>query len=317
MSCTIKPLFKPLSMANACLVSLPSSFSTRASSYPKFQLLFSSSSIVPKSLSLKKTSRSSPLVAYVAQTSDWSQEDITTLVKEEVEEEEEGDEQSSWENEGSDVGESASEEEEEGSGEVGGVFFQEPSEDAKVFVGNLSYDVDSEKLAQLFDQAGVVEVAEVIYNRETDQSRGFGFVTMSSVAEAEKAVEMFNRYEIDGRLLTVNKAAPRGSKPERAPRSSFPSSGSSFGQPSNKIYVGNLPWSVDSDRLQQVFSKYGKVLDARVVIDRETGRSRGFGFVSMSNEDEQNEAITNLDGQSLDGRAIRANVAEERPRRGF
>ncbi|CAL5368333.1 unnamed protein product [Camellia sinensis] len=72
--------------------------------------------------------------------------------------------------------------------------YPEPSEEAKIFVGNLPYDIDSEKLAQLFDQAGIVEIAEVIYNRETDQSRGFGFVTMSTVEEAEKAVEMFHRY---------------------------------------------------------------------------------------------------------------------------
>lgn len=184
--------------------------------------------------------------------------------------------------------------------------YVEPSEEAKVFVGNLPYEVDSEKLAQIFEQAGVVEISEVIYNRETDQSRGFGFVTMSTVEEAEKAVEMFNRYELNGRLLTVNKAAPRGSQPERPPR---------VFEPTYRIYAGNLPWSVDDERLEEMFSEYGKVVSARVVSDRETGRSRGFGFVIMSSESEMNDAIANLDGQNLDGRAIRVNAAEERPRR--
>ncbi|CAN6179981.1 unnamed protein product [Urochloa humidicola] len=194
--------------------------------------------------------------------------------------------------------------------EVGG--YVEPPEEAKVYVGNLPYDVDSERLAQLFEQAGVVEVAEVIYNRETDQSRGFGFVTMSTIEEAEKAVEMFHRYDVNGRLLTVNKAAPRGSRVERPPRQQFGSS-SSF-----RIYVGNLPWQVDDSRLVQMFSEHGKVVDARVVYDRETGRSRGFGFVTMATQDELDDAIAALDGQSLDGRALRVNVAEERPpRRGF
>lgn len=183
--------------------------------------------------------------------------------------------------------------------------YQEPPEDAKVFVGNLPYDVDSEKLAQLFEQAGVVEIAEVIYNRDTDQSRGFGFVTMSTVEEAEKAVELFHRYDLNGRFLTVNKAAPRGSRPERTPRVFEPA----------RIYVGNLPWDVDDARLEQVFSEHGKVVNARVVYDRDSGRSRGFGFVTMSSESEMNDAIANLDGQSLEGRAIRVNVAEERPRR--
>ncbi|CAO2174156.1 unnamed protein product [Urochloa humidicola] len=189
--------------------------------------------------------------------------------------------------------------------------YVEPPEEAKVYVGNLPYDVDSERLAQLFEQAGVVEVAEVIYNRETDQSRGFGFVTMSTIEEAEKAVEMFHRYDVNGRLLTVNKAAPRGSRVERPPRQI--GSSSSF-----RVYVGNLPWQVDDSRLVQMFSEHGKVVDARVVYDRETGCSRGFGFVTMATRDELDDAIAALDGQSLDGRALRVNVAEERPpRRGF
>lgn len=86
----------------------------------------------------------------------------------------------------------------------------------------------------------------------------------------------------------MNRAAPRGSRPEREPRvyeSAF------------RIYVGNLPWDVDNGCLEQVFSEHGKVVEARVVYDRETGRSRGFGFVTMSNETEVNDAIGALDGQ--------------------
>ena len=68
-------------------------------------------------------------------------------------------------------------------------------------------------------------------------------------------------------------------------------------EPGYRIYVGNLPWDVDSDRLEQIFSEHGKVVSARVVFDRETGRSRGFGFVTMSTESELNDAIAALDGQ--------------------
>lgn len=210
---------------------------------------------------------------------------------------------SDWETSTGDAAPVASGEEEE---EEGG--FSEPPEEAKLFVGNLPYDVDSERLAHLFEPAGVVEISEVIYNRDTDQSRGFGFVTMSTVEEAEKAVEMFNRYEINGRFLTVNKAAPRGTAPER-PIRTF--------EPSFRVYVGNLPWDVDNTRLEEVFSQYGDVVSARVVFDRETGRSRGFGFVTMSSEKEINDAIAALDGQAVDGRTVRVNVAQERPRRNF
>ena len=88
--------------------------------------------------------------------------------------------------------------------------------------------------------------------------------------------------------MTVNKAAPRGSRPERPPRVS---------EPGYRIYVGNLPWDVDNGRLEEIFSEHGKVVSARVVFDRETGRSRGFGFVTMSTESELNDAIAALDGQ--------------------
>ncbi|KAK1377288.1 28 kDa ribonucleoprotein, chloroplastic-like [Heracleum sosnowskyi] len=177
-----------------------------------------------------------------------------------------------------------------------------PSEDCKVYVGNLPYDVDSAQLAGMFVEAGVVEQAEIIYNRETGQSRGFGFVSMHTVGEAEKAVHMFSGYELNDRILTVNKASPRGRRPERV-----------FGPP-NRIYVGNLPWEVDDAGLKEIFSKHGKVLNARVVRDRESNRSKGFGFVTMSTESELNDAISTLDHQNLNGRPIVVSVAEEKPR---
>ncbi|XP_043704810.1 28 kDa ribonucleoprotein, chloroplastic-like [Telopea speciosissima] len=315
-------LFKPLSMADGCLSSPSTVFATKTA-YPcislpakpikHLHLTCPSASPFPSLVSLKKRISPSTLIALVAQTSDWAQQEEKGKVEEGFFEEGTEARVSNWEVEGaeevSEGGEVEDSEVSAGDGffEKGEEAFQEPPEEAKLFVGNLPYDMDSEKLAQLFDQAGIVEVAEVIYNRQTDQSRGFGFVTMSTVEEAEKAVEMFHRYDASGRLLTVNKAAPRGSQPERPPR---------VFETSFRMYVGNLPWQVDNARLEQVFSEHGKVVDARVVYDRETGRSRGFGFVTMSSQSELDDAIAALDGQSLDGRAIRVNVAEERPRRG-
>ncbi|XP_061364865.1 28 kDa ribonucleoprotein, chloroplastic-like [Gastrolobium bilobum] len=302
MSITTMPAFKSLTMAESCLLPLPSLFYSKTK-YPifsntskplKVQLACSNS----LSLSRRKTHHSS-FLTFVAQTSDWAQQE-----EEEKEEEETGWEnrdESTWGNEDVDETEGG---EGEGESDEDGTFAQ--SEELKIFVGNLPFDVDSEKLAMLFETAGTVMVAEVIYNRATDRSRGFGFVTMSTVEELEKAVEKFSGYDLDGRVLTVNKAAPKGAQPERPPRA-FDNG--------LRVYVGNLPWDVDNVRLEQIFSEHGKVENARVVYDRETGRSRGFGFVTMSSETDINDAIAALDGQSLDGRAIRVNVAEERPRR--
>jgi len=79
----------------------------------------------------------------------------------------------------------------------------------KLYVGNLAFQTSSEDLQQLFAQAGTVESASVVEDRETGRSRGFGFVEMSSKEEGEKAIEQFNGKEVNGRNLNVNEAKPR------------------------------------------------------------------------------------------------------------
>jgi RNA recognition motif-containing protein len=79
----------------------------------------------------------------------------------------------------------------------------------KLYVGNLSFQTSSEELQQLFSQAGTVESATVVEDRDTGRSRGFGFVEMASKEEGEKAIEQFNGTEFNGRNLTVNEARPR------------------------------------------------------------------------------------------------------------
>src|SRR3954470_17814381 len=84
----------------------------------------------------------------------------------------------------------------------------------------------------------------------------------------------------------------------------------------NKLYVGNLSYNVRDDDLQQAFAQYGGVSSAKVMMDRDTGRSKGFGFVEMGSDAEAQAAINGMNGQSLDGRAIVVNEArprEERP----
>jgi RNA recognition motif-containing protein len=84
-----------------------------------------------------------------------------------------------------------------------------------------------------------------------------------------------------------------------------------------RIYVGNLPWSYSSTDLENMFSEYGQVAAAEVIMDRETGRSRGFGFVQMSNDADCEPAINALNGQDCNGRPLVVNEARERaPRSG-
>ena len=80
-----------------------------------------------------------------------------------------------------------------------------------------------------------------------------------------------------------------------------------------KLYVGNLPWSTGEAELGEMFAGIGEVRSANVITDRDTGRSRGFGFVEMSSDDAK-RAIEELNGNEVDGRAIRVNEAEEKRR---
>jgi RNA recognition motif-containing protein len=84
----------------------------------------------------------------------------------------------------------------------------------------------------------------------------------------------------------------------------------------NKLYVGNLAYSVRDESLQQAFGQYGSVTSAKVMMDRDTGRSKGFGFVEMGSDAEAQAAINGMNGQALEGRAIVVNEArprEDRP----
>jgi RNA recognition motif-containing protein len=84
----------------------------------------------------------------------------------------------------------------------------------------------------------------------------------------------------------------------------------------NRLYVGNLSYESTSEGLRQTFSEFGEVTDAHVVIDRESGRSRGFGFVTMGSAQDAQKAMEKMNGAIIDGRPLRVNEAEERPSRG-
>ena len=81
---------------------------------------------------------------------------------------------------------------------------------------------------------------------------------------------------------------------------------------STKLFVGSLPWSVNDDKLREAFEEHGNVVSAKVVMDRTTGRSRGFGFVEMGSDDDAKKAIKALHDSELGGRNIVVNEAKSR-----
>ncbi len=85
---------------------------------------------------------------------------------------------------------------------------------------------------------------------------------------------------------------------------------------SNKLYVGGLPYSITEDSLEELFAAHGTVESAKVITDRMTGRSRGFGFVEMSSQEEAQQAIDKLNGSDLEGRSLTVNEAKPQEPRG-
>jgi RNA recognition motif-containing protein len=83
-----------------------------------------------------------------------------------------------------------------------------------------------------------------------------------------------------------------------------------------KLFVGGLSWNTNDDGLRQAFERFGNIDEAKVITDRDTGRSRGFGFVTFVDGDSARNAISEMDGTTLDGRSIKVNEAQEKPRTG-
>ncbi|KAL5990331.1 hypothetical protein ACLOJK_011229 [Asimina triloba] len=154
----------------------------------------------------------------------------------------------------------------------------------KLYFGNLPYNCDSSQLAGIIQEYGSPEMIEVLYDRDTGRSRGFAFVTMSSIEDCHAVIEKLDGSEYGGRMLRVNFSDKPKPKVPLYPETEY------------KLFVGNLSWSVTSEALSEAFQQYGNVVGARVLFDGDTGRSRGYGFVCYSSQEEMDAAIENLNG---------------------
>uniref|UniRef100_A0A7N0USU8 RRM domain-containing protein n=1 Tax=Kalanchoe fedtschenkoi TaxID=63787 RepID=A0A7N0USU8_KALFE len=168
----------------------------------------------------------------------------------------------------------------------------------KLYFGNLPYLCDSAQLAGIIQEYANPELIEVLYDRQTGRSRGFAFVTMSSVEDCNIVIRNLEGREFGGRTMRVNFADQPKPKQPLYPETDY------------KLFVGNLSWSVTSESLTQLFQQHGNVVGARVLYDGETGRSRGYGFVSYTSQAEMENALETLNGVELEGRPIRVSLAE-------
>ncbi|PWA52465.1 nucleotide-binding alpha-beta plait domain-containing protein [Artemisia annua] len=185
----------------------------------------------------------------------------------------------------------------------------ESPEAGKLYVGNLPYAITSAELSQVFGECGAVNSVEIVYDRVTDRSRGFAFITMASVQEAKEAIRMFNGSQIGGRTVKVNfPEVPRGGEREvMGPK--IRRSNKEFIESPHKIYAGNLSWIITSEKLKDAFADQPGLLSAKVIYEKHSGRSRGFGFVTFSSPEAAESALNAMNGMEVEGRALRLNLA--------
>lgn len=182
----------------------------------------------------------------------------------------------------------------------------------RLYVGNLPYSMTSTQLAELFGEAGTVVSVEIVYDRVTDRSRGFAFVTMGSVEDAKEAIKMFDGSQVGGRTVKVNfPEVPRGGE-RLVMGPKVRSNYRGFVDSPHKIYAGNLGWGLTSQGLRDAFAEQPGLLSAKVIYERDSGRSRGFGFVTFETAEDAEAALDTMNGVEVQGRPLRLNLAVDR-----
>ncbi|KAI4372392.1 hypothetical protein MLD38_010630 [Melastoma candidum] len=179
---------------------------------------------------------------------------------------------------------------------------QEPKR--KLYVVNLPWSVSTDDLRTLFGQCGTIEDVEIMRTR-SGQSRGFGFVTMAAVEDAQAVIDKFNSFDLSGRIIRVEFARKFMKPVAPPPPPSLPPTDPSIGETIHKLYVSNLAWKVRSMHLRDLFSEKFKPISSRVVFETPPGRSAGYGFVSFATKEEAEAALSEFDGRELMGRPLR------------
>jgi nucleolin len=177
-----------------------------------------------------------------------------------------------------------------------------------IFVGNLSWAVDNDRLAQEFADCGEVTSARVQLDRNTGKSRGFGYVTFATTEAVDAAISLSGTKEIDGRTLNLDKSTENGANKEKRAQAF----GDVRSAPSKVLFVGNLSWSTVEDTLWDAFSEYGEVTSVRIPTDRESGKPKGYGYIEFGAVESAQKAITAMNGKDLDGRQIRLDFTQPR-----
>lgn len=185
-----------------------------------------------------------------------------------------------------------------------------------VYVKNLPLDVTKEKLDEMFGKHGKI-TSSMLATAEDGKSRGFGFINYETPEQAQDAVNALNNLQMGDKTLFVARAQKREER-ERELRERFEKlrveRASKFQQGLN-LYVKNFPDDWDDKRLRDEFSKFGSVTSARVMRDQASNKSKGFGFVSFSAQDEVTKAVTAMNNSMIDGKPLYVALAQRKEQR--
>eukprot|EP01125_Pyxidicula_operculata_P005543 TRINITY_DN1956_c0_g7_i1.p1 TRINITY_DN1956_c0_g7~~TRINITY_DN1956_c0_g7_i1.p1 ORF type:complete len:560 (-),score=179.55 TRINITY_DN1956_c0_g7_i1:247-1926(-) len=167
----------------------------------------------------------------------------------------------------------------------------EPEKHRKLFVGGLSWLTTEEGLQTYFEELGMpVQRVLIMREKTTGRSRGFGFVVLKEPSDVDKAVKTV--LTLDGRTVEAKRAIPKHD----------------MDNPAKKIFVGGIPVSLSNAEFRKYFETFGQVLESQVMTDRETGRSRGFGFVTFESEQSAFQVLNTK--HTIHGKPVEVKRAE-------
>ncbi|KAJ3999703.1 heterogeneous nuclear ribonucleoprotein HRP1 [Lentinula boryana] len=166
----------------------------------------------------------------------------------------------------------------------------EMKDDGKMFIGGLHWDTTDDGLRAYFEQFGKVEACTIMRD-QAGRSRCFAFLTFEDPASVNAV--MVKEHVLDGKIIDPKRAIPRQEH-----------------QRATKLFIGGLAATVTSESMREFFSQFGRVIDSTVMLDRETGRSKGFGFVSL--EDANVQQFLGFGNLEIDGKLIDVKLAQPR-----
>ncbi|XP_043722459.1 heterogeneous nuclear ribonucleoprotein 1 [Telopea speciosissima] len=170
------------------------------------------------------------------------------------------------------------------------------SSPGKIFVGGVAWETTEETFTDYFKKYGEITDSVIMKDKYTKRPRGFGFITFADPAVVDKVLE--EEHVINERQVEVKRTVPREDMHFNG------------GSKTKKIFVGGIPSSFSEDELKEYFSSYGEIVEHQIMLDHNSGRSRGFGFVTFKSEDTVDDIISEGKTHELGGKQVEVKKAE-------